>query len=478
MSERQDAYAWAEAEFRGVPRLEKRLQDRLVATAAALAERPHGTFPQRFTWNELRGAYRLVHADAARPDLLQDVHRQRTHARMLRPNPVLIVHDGTHLDFSAHHALADQLGPIGDGGGRGFLQHNSLAIDPERGELLGLIYQQTWLREPTPDGETRAQRQARADRESAVWTTGIRAVGPMPAGTCWVHVGDRGADFFEPLVTARHNGCHVLIRLCQDRRVQRFGAGDGAQIEHLMQLARSLPAELTDVVEVASKGGRPGRQAQVCLASTRVCVQPPVQDKKWKGHPPLALTVLRIWEPNPPVGAEALEWVLGTDLPVRQPQDLLRYRDWYGWRWRTAEEYHKVEKTGCRIEALRFETVERLQAALAVVAVVAVRVLALRWQRDVAPEAPAAAVATPLEIEVVAKATAVRRPLTTVRQFVDAVARLGGYLGRKCDGPPGWQTLWRGYQRLADILLGVELARPAAVSETAGGELPSLNTSG
>lgn len=478
MSERQDAYAWAESEFRGVPRLEKRFQDRLVATAAQLAERPNGTLPQRLTWNELRGTYRLVQADAATPDVLQEVHRQRTRERMLRPTPVLIVHDGTHLDFSAHHAVAEQLGPIGDGGGRGFLQHNSLAIDPACSELLGLIYQQTWLREPAPDGETRQQRQQRADREAAVWATGLRAVGPMPAGTCWVHGGDRGADFFEPLARARHLGCHVLIRLCQDRRVQRCGAEDDAKVEHLMQVARSLPAALTDVVAVASKGGRPGRVAQVCLASTRVFVQPPVQDKKWQGHRPLALTVLRIWEPHPPAGVEALEWVLGTDLQVQQPQDLLRFRDWYGWRWRTAEEYHKVEKSGCRIEELRFETVERLLAALAVVAVVAIRVLALRWQRDLAPEAPAETVATPLEITVVAQATGVRRPITTVRHFVDAVARLGGYLGRKCDGPPGWQTLWRGYQRLADILLGVELARASEASEAAEANLPSVNTSG
>lgn len=469
----QDALGWAEAEFRGVPRLEKRLQNRLVNTVAELTHRPEGTLPQRLDGAELKGVYRLMDNERATPDTLQAVHRQRTGQRMDRDNPVLIIHDGTEHDFSSHQAVADQLGPIGNGGCRGFLQHNSLAIDPRTGELLGLIHQQTFLREPAPEGETRIQRQQRQQRESAVWAAGIRAVGPMPAGRCWIHVGDRGADYFEAMTTARLNGCHFLIRLCQDRRVHRTGSEDPA-CERLMTLARGLAAEVTDVVAVASKGGRPARQARVNLASTRVQIEPPAHDKKWKGHRPITVTVIRIWEPEPPAGVEGLEWVLGTDRVVKEPKDMLNYRDWYVWRWRTAEEYHKAQKTGCRIEDLRFETKDRLLRAMSVLSVVAIRVLSLRWRRDAESESPVRVVASELEIAAVEKASRSRTPITTVRQFVDGVAKLGGYLGRKCDGPPGWQSLWRGSQRLADILLGIELGlRP---NENA--ELPRLNTSG
>jgi transposase-like protein/transposase Tn5 family protein len=473
MNERQDARAWAESEFRGVPRLEKRLQDRLVGTAARLAERPTGSLPERLGWADLKGAYRLAHHADATPDVLQAVHRERTRERMGRPDPVLIIHDPTHLDFTGHRAVRDQLGPTGDGGGRGFVQHNSLAVDPGRGELLGLIHQQTFIREPAPAGETRHRRQQRSDRESAAWAAGIKACGPMPAGAWWVHVGDRAADFFEPMATARATGSHFLIRLCQDRRVRRSDPGGAGGVDRLMALARALPAEFADVVEVPSKGGRLARQAEVCLASTRLFIQPPAKDKKWRRHRPIAATVIRVWEPSPPPGVEALEWVLGTDLAARGPADVARLRDWYAWRWPTMEEYHKAQKTGCRVEGLRFETPERLLALIAVLAVVAVRVLGLRWRRDVAPDAPAQTVATPREVEVVAKAARARQPITTVRQFVDAVARLGGYLGRNGDGPPGWQSLWRGYQRLADILLGVEMATPA--DPEPDDALPSLN---
>ena len=121
------------------------------------------------------------------------------------------------------------------------------------------------------------------------------------------------------------------------------------------------------------------------------------------------------------------------------------------------EEYHKAEKSGLRIESQRFESHEPLVAAMAVIAVVAIGLLQLRYARDSHPQYDASMVASELEIDVVGQATKYTGKRMTVREFVDCVARLGGYLGRKCDGPPGWMTSWRGYQRLRDMLLGIEL---------------------
>lgn len=458
---RQDAETWAGSEFRGTPGLSARFQTRLVQTAAALATRPHGTLPHRFNWAELKGAYRLVHAVAS-PDALQQVHRQRTRERMAAiRTPVLILHDTTQLDFSTHHAVADQLGPIGDGAAvaRGFLQHNSLAVDPAGSQLLGLIHQQTFLRTPRPEGETRAARYRRADRESAVWTRGLEAVGRPTAGQVWIHVGDRGADFFGAMATARRWGTHFLFRLAHNRQLRPAPASDGATPEtHLLDAARRVTATTTVTVAVASRGGRPGRTATVNLGAVRVTIRATRADPLWRAEPPIPLTVVRIWEENPPPDVEPLEWILGTDQEDVSPEGLVRYQSWYEWRWRTVEEYHKVQKTGCRIEDLRFETKERLQAAIALISVVAVRMLNLRWARESCPDAAATAIASEEEIEAVQLARPGRR-IDTVKQFVDRVAGLGGFLGRTGDGRPGWQALWRGYQRLADILLGLQLAK-------------------
>ena len=197
--------------------------------------------------------------------------------------------------------------------------------------------------------------------------------------------------------------------------------------------------------------------ARVQVGVVRVTVRCPAGDPLHRHELPITLSVIRIWEADPPDGVDGLEWILGTDRGVESGEDLLQVKGWYEWRWRTLEEYHKVQKTGCRIEGVRFETRERLQVAIALLSVVAVRMLQLRWQAESAPDAAVEGIAS---AEEVAALQAVRpgRAIVTVRQFVDGVAGLGGFLGRKCDGRPGWQALWRGYQRLADILLGFQLA--------------------
>jgi hypothetical protein len=42
-----------------------------------------------------------------------------------------------------------------------------------------------------------------------------------------------------------------------------------------------------------------------------------------------------------------------------------------------------------------------------------------------------------------------------------AIAQLGGYLNRKCDGPPGFESLWRGYARFHDMVFIIKLRSTA-----------------
>lgn len=46
----------------------------------------------------------------------------------------------------------------------------------------------------------------------------------------------------------------------------------------------------------------------------------------------------------------------------------------------------------------------------------------------------------------------------SVREYWREVARLGGFLGRKGGGNPGWQTLWKGLTKLDDLVAGYLLA--------------------
>jgi hypothetical protein len=455
-----DAVCWAQQIFSSVDLGRADRNDRLLFSAASLAAQPGASFPTVFARRDLRCFYSLMHRPEATPAaLLAGSFAHTKQAMTTSDDVILVIHDTTELDFTSHQALHDQLGPIGDGRGRGLLQHNSLAVRARDGLLLGLAHQQLVLRQPAPPGETRTQRKHR-DRESILWQRGFEGVGPTPEGCTWVDVCDRGADLFEALHAALQLGHQALIRACQDRCILVEQADGELRPDKLMTFARSLPGQMDDVVAVTQKGGRPARVAQVQLAGAVVWIEPPKQLPNRHTYPDRRVWVLRVWEPHPPEGAEALEWVLLSTLPAQTDEQLRTRRDWYARRWPVAEDYHQAEKTGCGEEKVRFQDVASLQASLALLAAVAVRVVQLRQVARACPDEPAASVATALEIALLEQAlgSADRATaLKTVSQFVRGVARLGGFLGRKCDGEPGWKTLWRGYQKLQGLVEGARL---------------------
>jgi Transposase DNA-binding/Transposase Tn5 dimerisation domain len=450
-----DCQQWAQEHFGTAKLGDPRRAKRLVASAAAIAAHPEKSFPSIFDWNELRAFYNLCGRDEATLQALQQPHWELTRRAMAREPLVLIVHDTTELDFTSHHALQGA-GPIGDHRGRGFLQHNSLAFSPDGSRLLGLAYQQLKVRQPTPPKETRKARKKRA-RESQMWTEGIQASGRPPEGSAWVDVGDRGADIYEAMEEAFAIGHHFLFRACQNRVVfkgEAAGAAGEEQEVYLMEHARALAPQGDDAVEVPPGPGRPGRTAAVKLAACAVRVPPPRTAAGRRQRPTLAAWVVRVWEPEPPEGVKPLEWVLLCSVRTETVEQIKEKRGWYAVRW-GAEVYHDVEKNGCSEEGRRFESAEAMASCLAVLAVVAVRVYQLRLAVKAMPDAPAQEVATAEEIAVMQEHLG--KKSLSVLQFVRGVAKLGGFLGRKGDGEPGIRSLWRGYQRLQDMVAGFRL---------------------
>ena len=520
---------WVESEMIGVSLGDKRLDRRLIDVVTTIADHPAASNPNRFDWNELRGFYRIVRTQRATTDILQDIHRQRTLQRMTTcPNRVLIVHDTTELNFSHHPALHDDLGPIGSGKQLGFLQHNSLAFDPQARQILGLVHQQMTLRKPVPPKESRRQRTERPHQESELWLQGFLGVGQAPPECRWIDVCDRGGDYLAAMQQSQQLGHEFLIRVCHDRRLTQSAVDEDTgevvtELHSLRETIRTISSMTCHPVSVASRGGRPKREVRTMVGWTSAKLQPPQIQGLIRVHQEIPVTLIRVWEPgvdearDAAAGAksaaktaeqrvemavaaiaeakrtasltealtaeetearkqweeakthakelrrkasEYLDWWLGTNSPIASQKDALQAVSDYEWRWPIAEEYHKVEKTGLRIEDQRFESKVTMFASLALMSVVAIRMLQLRYARDEQPDAPASQIATQAEIEMVSKATKYQeKPSTmTVKRFVDGVARLGGYLGRKCDGPPGWVSLWRGYQRLIDMLLGQRLS--------------------
>jgi hypothetical protein len=172
----------------------------------------------------------------------------------------------------------------------------------------------------------------------------------------------------------------------------------------------------------------------------------------------LTQTVVEARELHPPAGVkQPVRWVLYTSHPVRTFADARRVLEWYETRW-MIEEFHKCLKTGCRLEDRQYETAAALEAVAGMYSVLAVRLLQLKTVARADPDRPAAQVVPRAWLSFL-RIVRPKAKLATIRDFVRELAKLGGFLGRKGDGEPGWQTLWRGFEQFQTLLAGAELVR-------------------
>jgi hypothetical protein len=430
---------------------------RLVLVAGQMVAHPGGTLPDKMGEPaDLKALYRMVDCDAVTHAAVMETHRQLTLKRMREcKGVVLLIHDTTQLDYTGKHSLKN-LGQIAKGFHRGYLCHNTLALEADSGQVIGLAGQILHIRPKIPKKEPRKKRMERADRESRLWKRGSEAVGPPPAGCIWVDICDRGADLFEYLDHKHAQGGLYVVRSKHDRIV--WAGGDPNSEVKLHEHARSLATLGTLSIEVSANTGRAARSARVRLASGKVTLPVPRPKCGEHGDEPLEAWVVHVMEIDPPAGEKPLEWVLLSNVPAQSFAQVKQRVEWYA-RRPTVEEFHKAQKTGCGIELPQFTDESRLEPVIALLSVVAVFLLTLRdAARDEQTSKKPATEMVPRAC--VAVVNAVRwkdkNRATTIGEFLLAVARLGGHQNRKSDGHPGWLTIWRGWQKLSAMMRAVD----------------------
>lgn len=453
-----NASEWAIETFGRVELGDPRRTDRAVQMASAMAVEPAASLPlQMGNASALQAAYRFLGNEAVSHAALQEPHWFHTRELAGQSQRVLLIQDTTDLNYSQHPKTSG-LGPIGYGKrGQGFFLQTVVAVDPQTQEVLGLAYQEPFVRQPAPKGETRAQRRDRA-RESQVWQRAVQAIGAPPQPGQWVHVGDRYSDIFTFWQQCEQEQCAFVVRAAQDRRVQAGfpESGAEAEIQRLFDLTRALPPQGSRTKELPRLHERPARQAHLQISFQAITLLPPKNGAALR-KTPVRAWVVRVWEPELAACAEPLEWVLVTSVPVETLAAAWQCVDWYTMRW-IIEDFHQGLKTGCQIEQRHLDSYEDLTRLVGLLAPLALRLLQIRACARHAPDAPATTV-LPVEIvQVVALLD--QRPTASLSadELWRTIARLGGYLGRKSDGPPGWKTLWRGWSRVQQVLEGVHLA--------------------
>ena len=450
---------------------DKRRTKRLVKLTDQMCLRPGGTLPQKLrNPADLQAFYRLMRKDDVTHEAILDSHRQVTLQRIKQQEgPALVLHDTTELEYTTLKSLT-RLGHIGNGHRRGYITHNSLAVDPETKDDIGLCNQVLHRRPKVPKSETRAQRNKRKSRESLLW---IKGTDPLPADRQIVDVCDRGADTSEFIEHEMNSGRRFVIRSSHDRCIL-VGHGEPEESDSckLKQYASTLEQAGSWTLQVTSKSEmksrkrkgkkklvkRIKRKANMAVAFAPVQINP---SKPRKDSQPMKVWIVRVWEIDPPKGQERLEWILITNEPVECFETAYQVVGWYECRW-IVEEYHKGMKTGCRTEDIQFTSEDRLQPAIALLSVVTLTLLQLRQasRRSDAQTRKATTIIDRSYVEVLSlwRHGTIKRDWT-VHDFYYALARLGGHQNRKNDHPPGWQVLWEGWKELLPMVIGYDIAK-------------------
>jgi hypothetical protein len=335
--------------------------------------------------------------------------------------------------------------------------HSSLLVTPD-GLPLGLAAVKFWTRKKFKGTNALKKRinPTRVpieEKESVRWIENLKqATTLLNEPQRCVHIGDREGDIYELFCAAQESKTHFLVRTCVDRL-----AGDGRHTVSDEMNAVDLKA--LHRITVRDNKGQP-TDAVLELRYRRIRVLPPIG--KQSLYPELTLTVIHAQERETPSGHEIIDWKLITDLPVSSPLQAIEKLEWYACRWKI-ETFHKILKSGCKAEASRLRTADRLVNLIAVFCILSWRIFWMTMLNRSTSNAPASIALTDTECHLLDRLlpdkTKDRFGKKSLPSYIIKVARLGGYLARANDPPPGNTVMWRGLARLTDIELGFDLAK-------------------
>ena len=446
-------------EFGTVRLGDARLDRRLLKVAEGLARGPEWSIPHACgDWAGTKGGYRLCANEKVTRDKVMQGHIEATGRRVVaqEASRVLVIEDTTYLNFSDHPGTGG-LGMIGSrkhaGRLRGVLLHSALAVGVERHDVVGVLDQQVIIREGYYDAQEKGSQKRNRDRESEKWMSSARCVVERLGGRKRViFVFDREGDVFEAIEELQDMGEGFVIRASTSRRLEV----ESDERAYLFESVASERVIAQKTVHVPAGGGRKERTAVVCLRVGTYRLMPPkARDRRGESRQVNGMQVL---EEDPPDDVKPLHWILLTSEPVATAQQALQILDHYCARWKI-EEWHKGLKTGCRLEERQLRDWDRLEVLLGIFSVIAWRLLVLRDAARGHPTCPDEPVLTPTQRDILRKTDPSLRKTDDARVYLRAIAKLGGFLGRKRDGDPGWITLWRGYSRLFDMEHGYNLPR-------------------
>jgi len=471
---------WASDEFKDVDLGDKRLDERLVNMCDTFSESPESSINHACEdWGETKAAYRFFQNDNVDVDKIIKAHRLKTFTRASKHETVLAIQDTSYIMYTNHPktkglckiSTRSKKSDADRKYAKGLVMHACLAVTT-KGTPLGLLDQNIYARKTRSEVKAKTQDERNIpveEKDSFRWIKSMANYQNFSSSTNVVTVCDRECDFYDFFKSAEKMNSTVLIRASQNRTVNkrsRCARVNAVKLwDHIksQQEIGSYVLDIKGVKKSKTTVGRTARTAKMSVKFGEFKMNPPESINK---HNTEALVELKMWavyvlEIDPPAGEAPVEWMLLTNQPVSTMEQAQEKVYWYSLRWRI-EMYFKVVKSGFNVEKCRLGTADRLIRYLTVMSVVAWRLFMITLIGRTNPSLSCAGFLSDQEVKVLeAKSTRKGqppKPVATIAEAVIMIARLGGYLARKSDPPPGSITLWRGWKRLVDLTEGWEIA--------------------
>lgn len=449
------AYGWALHELGFASFNDERLVKRAVNISANLLQHPQCSIPAAMGgWPETKAAYRFFANEKIQSANMFSAHVEQTVNRCRSEAIILVAQDTTTMNLSDKQV--EGLGRIGMGNLQGFFTHSALAMNTH-GVPLGLLYQKTYTRKKETqekDYKKKARQLPITEKEAVKWVEAIDCVKSVLLNKRVVVIGDRESDIFDVFKKGEETGTDLLVRTYHNRVIPQ---GDG--FAHLFDKARTGKIITSYTAQIPlTKNDHRTREAKLTIRCIQFLLSAGKNRKKEK-QTPIPVTLLDVLEENPPVGEEPIHWMLTTTLEVETAEEAVEKVRWYIYRWRI-ERFHYILKTGAfNVEKLQFESFQRFQKAITLYSIIACRVLWAIYQSRENPEENADTLFSKEEIKALCLIAKRHVYALSIKEAVTQTAKLGGFLARKRDGPPGIKTLWIGFQTLNNIVYGMMMEK-------------------
>ena len=439
---------WAEQEFGAARLYDQRLKQRLYQIGQDFYADPQANIPQACgSKAKTMGAYRFFANPKVTMDVVLDAHTQASIDRIKEHKVVLAPQDTTTLNYSTHPMTQD-LGPINSTSDTlvGLLLHDTLAFT-EDGIPLGVLDAQCWARDPKDRGKKYRRKTLPIEqKESIKWLRSYQRVAQVQKlcpDTMLVSTGDRESDIYELFQMATKDPCGPKLLVRADKNRNRK-----VDDQLLWDFMCAQPVSGTLKLHVPRSGSRKARDTRIDIRFAKIELPPP---QRLSSHPPITLWAVYAFEAQRQDVATPIEWMLLTTVETNSFEDAKKRVQWYSGRW-GIEVYHRTLKSGCRIKDRQLQAADRLETCLGIDMVVAWRIYHMTMLGRQVPDCACTAVFEQFEWKALCcyvnqTSVAPDKP-PTMKEAIFMLGKIGGHLGRKSDGYPGPQVLWRGLCKL------------------------------